>query len=568
MVLHNLGSGAIHRLSAIYQASLHLGYVPADWRVAKVVFIPKVGKKDYSQVKSIRPISLASFLLKTLERLLLWHIEETCLTRVPFHKNQHAFRSGRSCETALSQFADSVESAILRDKYTLAVFFDIEGAFDNVLPKVVRTCMIERGFPSPVVRWYYYYLMNRVATVSFKGAELSKHLTRGTPQGGVLSPLAWNLVFDKLLTILNNGPCLGIGYADDGLLMVNGIDPGTMTDVIQPVLNEAVGWARSAGLRFSKEKTVATLFTRRYKPAKTKTLLLDDSPITFVKETKYLGVTVTAKLNWNTHVNDKVSKCKGKLMRLTTALGVLWGPRPELMDWAFKAVVVPALTYASLVWGHVDLAPFLDKLKKVNRLAMVRLAPMRAKTPTASLELLTDNPGLDLEIKRRGILAYNRIIRDVNRKWDGLGTRGRKGHLRTWGDFISKEGIRLSPEDRTVKFYNWKRPIRHAACDNSTSDPDVTCYFVTVWQGRSDLGRVDPAFGLHAEVARSERNWTVSGVKSGYLANPAILFLEHSLRLLANQGCKSIEVITKILPAEVGNAISKMLSLKKDGRAL
>ena len=36
----------------------------------KVIFIPKPGKKSYTEVKYYRPISLTSFLLKTLERLV------------------------------------------------------------------------------------------------------------------------------------------------------------------------------------------------------------------------------------------------------------------------------------------------------------------------------------------------------------------------------------------------------------------------------------------------------------------------------------------------------------------
>ena len=47
-----------------------LGYVPAAWQGARVVFIPKPGKCGYTSLKDCRPISLTSFLLKTSERLI------------------------------------------------------------------------------------------------------------------------------------------------------------------------------------------------------------------------------------------------------------------------------------------------------------------------------------------------------------------------------------------------------------------------------------------------------------------------------------------------------------------
>lgn len=47
------------------------------------------------------------------------------------------------------------------------------------------------------------YLRNRYIQVDLKGLQQKRKLTRGTPQGGVLSPLAWNLVFDSFLELFN-----------------------------------------------------------------------------------------------------------------------------------------------------------------------------------------------------------------------------------------------------------------------------------------------------------------------------------------------------------------------------
>jgi hypothetical protein len=54
------------KLLVLLRASLALGYIPMSCRHIRVVFIPKPGK-PLSQVKSLRPISLMSFILKTLE---------------------------------------------------------------------------------------------------------------------------------------------------------------------------------------------------------------------------------------------------------------------------------------------------------------------------------------------------------------------------------------------------------------------------------------------------------------------------------------------------------------------
>ena len=45
----------------IYKASIALHFAPTKWKSSKVVYIPKVGKDDYAQAKSCRPISLINY---------------------------------------------------------------------------------------------------------------------------------------------------------------------------------------------------------------------------------------------------------------------------------------------------------------------------------------------------------------------------------------------------------------------------------------------------------------------------------------------------------------------------
>ncbi len=54
-----------------------------------------------------------------------------------------------------------------------------------------------------------------MSTVQYGDKTSQQKLTRGTPQGGVLSPILWNLAFDSLLKIFNKGTVVYNGYADD-----------------------------------------------------------------------------------------------------------------------------------------------------------------------------------------------------------------------------------------------------------------------------------------------------------------------------------------------------------------
>ena len=115
----------------IFRACIALGYIPISWRTSRVVFVPKPGRTDYTTAKAFRPISLMSFLLKTLERLVDRFIRDDTLIKYPLNENQHAYMAGKSTDTALHVLVGKIEKALYNKEYALSVFLDIQGAFNN-----------------------------------------------------------------------------------------------------------------------------------------------------------------------------------------------------------------------------------------------------------------------------------------------------------------------------------------------------------------------------------------------------------------------------------------------------
>jgi len=73
------------------------------------VFIPKLGRTHCTSAKDFRPISLTSFLLKTLEKLVDAYLRDVILVRQPLHASQHAY-TGLSTETALHTLVTQIAS--------------------------------------------------------------------------------------------------------------------------------------------------------------------------------------------------------------------------------------------------------------------------------------------------------------------------------------------------------------------------------------------------------------------------------------------------------------------------
>jgi hypothetical protein len=123
---------------------------------------------------------------------MLWQANETCLREHPLHDNQHAFRQNHSCDIALSRVVNEIEKSIINHSFTLGVFLDIKGAFDNISTRAITAGMIKHGFPLNMITWYTNYIKNRSCFTKLGNESLTTCLHKGTPQGGVFSPIAWN----------------------------------------------------------------------------------------------------------------------------------------------------------------------------------------------------------------------------------------------------------------------------------------------------------------------------------------------------------------------------------------
>jgi hypothetical protein len=95
------------------------------------------------------------------------------------------------------------------------------------------------------------------------GSNLTAEVVGGCPQGGVLSPLLWNLVVDRLLVATNGLGFSIFGYADDIVTIVQGKSARTVRELMQGALNVVVKWALKEGLNISPHKTAIVPFTNR-----------------------------------------------------------------------------------------------------------------------------------------------------------------------------------------------------------------------------------------------------------------------------------------------------------------
>ncbi|XP_048587749.1 uncharacterized protein LOC125570289 [Nematostella vectensis] len=160
-------------------------------------------------------------------------------------------------------------------------------------------------------------------------------------------------------------------YADDTHLTYASNNVGSMESNFNQDLANVSDWLKANKLTLNKSKTEFMLVGSRQRLStfeNSPRLVLDNSLIKEVPDTKSLGVCIDQHLSWNAHITN-ISK------KIASGIGAIKRCRPfvplETLRYAFNAIVQPRFDYCGVIWGNCNstLATKLQKLQ--NRAARI-----------------------------------------------------------------------------------------------------------------------------------------------------------------------------------------------------
>ena len=192
-----------------------------------------------------------------------------------------------------------------------------------------------KGVHESVSRWIETLLMSRRVSAEQSGCSVTRTVTRGCPQGGVLSPLLWCLVVDELLVTLNRIKIANLHvqfYADDGTIMIVGPNLARLSRGMQTVLTKMEAWLRKSLLSVNPLKTEMVIFTNKRNTDGLVAPILFGEQLRLQPVVKYLGVFLDSKLSWRVHLDEKSRQMSNSLFQLKRAIGPKWGLSPKVMS--------------------------------------------------------------------------------------------------------------------------------------------------------------------------------------------------------------------------------------------
>jgi ribonuclease HI len=374
------------------------GCIPDSWKKSIVIPIHKNGKNTYEPI-SYRPIALTSNLCKLMEKLvtnrIVWYLEKHKM----LNNLQCAFRKKRTCTDHLLRIQDKIYKSLNNGQSVLALFLDIEKAYDMVWKEGLLFKLHKLGIKGKAFWWIRDFLKNRSIQVRV-GVELSDPMVieNGIPQGSAISPLLFIIMINDL-NVSDQNTSFSL-FADDCAVWMSGKNIQFLSNKMQKILESINNWCNLWGFKISIAKTVYMIFTRKLKVPDIN-LYLDEEEIQGVNKFKFLGLVFDPKLSWNEHIKDVVNKCKNVLNVFRCLRGSTWGVDRKSLLILYKSLIRSRLDYGCRVYGDAH-KTILNKLNVIQSTALRLSTGAARSTPINALQVETGEMPLHL---RREMLS-------------------------------------------------------------------------------------------------------------------------------------------------------------------
>lgn len=394
--LKHLGPLAIQYLTSLLNLALNTNTTPQIWKLAKIIPIPKPNK-DPCTGTSYRPISLLSPIAKTLEKTLLPHLTHN----MPLNKYQHGFKTSHSTTTALHQLTNQITEGFNQHlpERTIVVSLDLSKAFDTVNIHSLINKLHKTTVPNTVIKFISSYIKGRKGFTQFQNAKSkSQQFKTGVPQGGVLSPILFNLYTSDLPQ-----PPEGVTittYADDMTPAATHRDYKIAEQCIQPYLQDIFAWTKENDLLLNPDKSTTTLFTSNTREHDiTLNLSINNTIIPTVKNPKILGLTLDPSFSFGEHIKITKEKADSSLRIIKALTATTWGKGKETLLATYKTFTLPVIEYASTIWSPVISNLNLQKLQSTQNEALRVITGCTSDTNTQHLHTETKTLPLSNHLK-------------------------------------------------------------------------------------------------------------------------------------------------------------------------
>ena len=216
------------------------------------------------------------------------------------------------------------------------------------------------------------YIKGRKGYTTYRNHTSSCQFKTDVPQDGVLSPTLFNMYTADIPP--PRAPVQVMAYADDVTITSTHTSTSAAMKYIHPYLHKVFACTKQNNHTLNPDKTTCTLFTPD--PAGYKSnldLKINNTALPMAMHPKFLGLTLDPKRTYSTHIHNILVQAHKPLQTIKALTAAGWSKQKETLMATYKAVMRPAMEYASSVWSPIASSTNINKLQ-VMQIAALRTA--------------------------------------------------------------------------------------------------------------------------------------------------------------------------------------------------
>ena len=393
-------------MSFLFTSMIKHNYSPAKFGISTIIPIHKGANLKLSECKNYRAIALSSMFSKILDNCIVLR-QSDILESDPL---QFAYKAKASTIQCTAVIIDTINYYINNNCGVYMCMLDASKAFDRVDLYTLFSKLRQRKICPMILRFLMKSYKNQFLRVNWNGEHSSMFsVSNGVKQGGVLSPILFNVYLDDLIQDLKSN---GVGchinghfagcfvYADDITLIA------PSSEALHSMLNICDVYAKSHNILFNTRKTKCMYFNKSKDIPYDNEIYFMGQKIDFVEKCKFLG-SVLCKDILDRDINSTIHTFYRKYNEIKLDFSMLSSElKSKLIDTYCMDL------YGSNLWNFAS--GYVNKLYTAWRKAIRSIWKLPYITHCKFIHVINDTLPVDIILEKRCIKFIWSLIHSEN----------------------------------------------------------------------------------------------------------------------------------------------------------
>ena len=300
---------------------------------------------------------------KVLEKLFYKRLYSFLQKEKILYELQYEFRSNRSTSQAITELVGNLLNETENDKLTLCVYLELSKAFNTIDHDILLKKLEHYRVRGVAFDWKTSYINGyKMKIKSIIGDQGDFTIGRGTPQGSCLGTLIFIIFCNDISKICET--CKTIMFADDTSIYYSHKNIFKLYEKVQKDLTHLVDYFKAIKLSLNLRKTICMSFNIKGKHIDhIPKLEINNVQIERVEFTRFLGLIIDSRLNWNEHVNNSMAKITMNKFMINMSKNVL---TKDIRRNVYCAHIQSHLLHSVYIWGTLTSKSNINKIQRLQ----------------------------------------------------------------------------------------------------------------------------------------------------------------------------------------------------------